>query len=520
MTDTKEPKKAPETDWGKDVSEYVRARVPILYLVTWEEQHALRELEAVAISLRKRFQVWSETQGIRNPALPDRPAEPQSRDPIYMLNQLVEKPHPEILVALDLHVFLESHAVRRRLRDLARDLVTRESTLIIVGPRLVLPPDLAKAVTVMDIPLPDLARLEQHVEVVGKTLGRSRKGALSLNKRDREELIRSAQGMTLSELDQTLALAHIKHGKINRDAIPLVLREKEQILRKSSILEPVRWDPELSAIGGLDRLKEFLTTRKEAFTERAREFGLPAPKGICLIGIQGCGKSLTAKAVARLYRLPLVRMDMGRLFGGLVGQSEENARSALRLAESMAPCVLWIDELEKGFAGMGSSNLSDGGTTARVIGTMTTWLQERESAVYVVATANDISQLPPELLRKGRFDEIFFVDLPAPTERREIFRIHLEKRGRMAEHFDLDHLASITRGFSGAEIEQAIIGGLYTAFNARRPLETHDIAVAVNDMVPLSVMLRENIAVLREWARHRARRASSEHDVDLEAELE
>lgn len=513
------PSKAPVlTPWAAEVAEYIRARFPILYIVTPEEQRCITELDKVAITLRKRFHLWTETDGLVNPALTTELPDPRSRDPLVMLGGLLKRNYPEILVTLDLHVFLENHAVRRRLRDLASKLLATESTLIILAPRLVLPPDLAKDITVIDAPLPDREALASLLTVIEEKLKSSRKGRVKVNKREREELLRSAQGMCFHEFEQTLALANIKHGSIDARAIPLVLREKEQILRKSSILEPVHWDQNLSVIGGLDLLKEFLNARREAFSERAREFGLPMPKGICLIGVQGCGKSITAKAVAKLYRLPLVRMDMGRLFAGLVGQSEENARLALKLAESMAPCVLWIDELEKGFAGMGSSNMSDGGTTARVIGYMTTWLQERESPVYVVATANDITQLPPELLRKGRFDEIFFVDLPAPTERVEIFRIHLEKRGRVAADFDLEQLADSSRGFSGAEIEQAIISGLFEAFNARRPLNTRDIAAAVENMVPLSVMMRENIALLRSWAKFRARRASSV--VDLAYQIE
>jgi SpoVK/Ycf46/Vps4 family AAA+-type ATPase len=301
----------------------------------------------------------------------------------------------------------------------------------------------------------------------------------------------------------------VERGSIDAAAIPLVLVEKEQIVRKSFVLEFVRWERELTDVGGLDLLKGFLSARREAFSDGARAFGLPAPKGICLIGVQGCGKSLTAKAVARFYGLPLLRMDMGRVFAGLVGQSEENVRAAVKLAESIAPCVLWIDEIEKAFSGLGSSNLSDAGTTARVISFMTTWLQEREGEVYVVATANDISQMPPELLRKGRFDEVFFIDLPGATERREIFAIHLRRRGREPDEFDLDALATRTRGFSGAEIEEAIIAGLHEAFGARRPLHTDDIAAAIAATIPLSRTMAERVQGLRAWAEGRARPASS-----------
>jgi SpoVK/Ycf46/Vps4 family AAA+-type ATPase len=321
--------------------------------------------------------------------------------------------------------------------------------------------------------------------------------------------------MTLKELEQTLALSVVERGKIDRETIPTVLREKEQVIKKSTVLEHVRWDAGLEDLGGLDLLKEFLDSRREAFSERARAFGLPPPKGICLIGVQGCGKSLAAKAVSRFYRLPLLRLDMGRVFAGLVGRSEENMRTAIKLAESVAPCVLWIDEMEKAFAGVGSSNISDAGTTARVIAHLTTWLQERTSEVYCVATANDISQIPPELVRKGRFDEVFFVDLPAPREREEILRIHLRKRGRDPQEFDVGTLAELARGFSGAEIEEAVISGLYEAFAQRRPLAGPDIARSIERTVPLSETMHERVAGIRSWAEGRARRASSAVDLGL-----
>lgn len=511
---TPKPKDWPR--WAQETSEYIRARFPILYLLSWEEQRCLRSLEHIAIHQRKRFHIWTETQGLINPALTRQEGKPRSRDPIVMIDDFLKRSHPEILVALDYHIFLDNHTVRRRLRDLAHSLLTQEKTLILLAPRLVLPDDLNKDITVVDVALPNRQELTRCLTDVKGALEKTVKGRVSLTKREQEELIRSAQGMTLNEFEQTLALANIRHKSIDSQAIRIVLEEKEQILRKSSILEPVRWDTELSVIGGLDQLKLFLKTRREAFSDHARAFGLPMPKGICLIGVQGCGKSLTAKAVAKLYQMPLVRMDMGRLFAGLVGKSEENARKALKLAESLAPCVLWIDEIDKGFAGVGSSNLSDGGTTARVIGTMTTWLQERDAPVYVVATANDITQLPPELLRKGRFDEIFFVDLPAPKERLEIFKIHLEKRMRAPEDFDVEALADLSTGFSGAEIEQVVIAGLYEAFNERRPLKTSDLTKVIRETVPLSVMQKEMIVLLRDWAGQRARRASSIVDINFE----
>jgi SpoVK/Ycf46/Vps4 family AAA+-type ATPase len=255
-------------------------------------------------------------------------------------------------------------------------------------------------------------------------------------------------------------------------------------------------------------LKDWLGKRVVAFGDEAREFGLPAPKGILLLGVQGCGKSLCAKAIASLWQLPLLRFDMGRMFGSLVGSSEENVRRAIAVAESVAPAVLWVDEIDKAFAGSQSAWGGDGGTTARVFSTFLTWLSEKSAPVFVVATANDISNLPPELLRKGRFDEIFFVDLPAPPERGDIFRIHLALRGREAGGFDLPALVAASEDFSGAEIEQAIISALFDAFAAREELATPHVLAALHETVPLARTMDEQIDGLRAWADGRARNAS------------
>jgi SpoVK/Ycf46/Vps4 family AAA+-type ATPase len=516
---TRKPKDKPSPEplspVAAEIASYVRARFPILYLVSWEEERVLQELESAAIALRKMLLVWTETGGLRNVALPKDAPDRRLREPESVLDHIGFSEREAIFVLLDFHAHVEAPRVRRKLRDLAHELETSGKTIAIVAPRLVLPPELTKELTVVDVPLPTRAELEGHLDAIVARLGTDSRVTVDLPKREKEELVRSAQGMTLKELEQTLALAVVDRGRIDKETSPVVLKEKEQVLRKSTVLESVRWEAGMEDLGGLDLLKEFLESRREAFTERARAFGLPPPKGICLIGVQGCGKSLAAKVVSRFYRLPLLRMDMGRVFAGLVGRSEENIRNALKLAESVAPCVLWIDELEKAFAGTGSSNISDAGTTARVISHITTWLQERSSEVYVVATANEISQLPPELVRKGRFDEVFFVDLPAPREREEIFRIHLRKRGRKPDEFDLVTLAELARGFSGAEIEEAVISGLYEAFAARRPLETRDMAKSIERTVPLSETMHERVAALRSWAEGRARRASSAVDLNL-----
>jgi SpoVK/Ycf46/Vps4 family AAA+-type ATPase len=321
--------------------------------------------------------------------------------------------------------------------------------------------------------------------------------------------VQACLGLTEKEADNAIAKAIIlARGRLDGDAIGAVTAEKQQIIRKSGLLEFYDSSEQMGSVGGLKVLKEWLRKRVRAFNDDARAFGLPEPKGILLVGVQGGGKSLVAKAVANSWRLPLLRMDVGRLFASLVGSSEENLRGAIKLAESIAPVVLWVDEIEKGFAGVSSSSASDAGTAARVFGSFITWLQEKQAPVFVIATANDVSKLPPELVRKGRFDEIFFVDLPDVGERSDIWQIHLLKRNRDPSQFDQHTLAMASEGLSGAEIEQAVIAGLYEAFDQGRPLTMDDLLAVLQETIPLSRMMEEEIAALRGWAKQRARSAS------------
>jgi SpoVK/Ycf46/Vps4 family AAA+-type ATPase len=290
--------------------------------------------------------------------------------------------------------------------------------------------------------------------------------AIELGESDRQRLLQAALGLTLGEAENVFAKIIVKEQRLSGEDVHEVLAEKQQIIRKSGLLEYCATTETFSQVGGLAVLKDWLNKRAAAFTDEARAFGLPAPKGILMLGVQGCGKSLCAKAVSTQWQLPLLRFDMGRMFGSLIGSSEENVRRAIAVAESVAPAILWVDEIDKAFAGSQGSAVADGGTTARVFGTFLTWLSEKAAPVFVVATANDISQLPPELLRKGRLDEIFFVDLPGLEEREEIFRIHLAKRGRDAAVFDTAACAAASRDLSGAEIEESINSALYDAFHA------------------------------------------------------
>jgi len=314
--------------------------------------------------------------------------------------------------------------------------------------------------------------------------------------------------LTLGEAENVFAKIIVKEQRLSGDDVREVLAEKQQIIRKSGLLEYCETTESFSHIGGLAVLKDWLGKRAAALTDEARAFGLPPPKGILMLGVQGCGKSLCAKAVSNLWQLPLLRFDMGRMFGSLIGSSEENTRRAIAVAESIAPAILWVDEIDKAFAGSSGSAVADGGTTARVFGTFLTWLSEKTAPVFVVATANDVSQLPPELLRKGRLDEIFFVDLPGLEEREEIFRIHLAKRGRDAAAFDTVACAAASHDLSGAEIEESINSALYDAFHARCEVTTTHILGALAQSVPLAKTMDEQIGRLRHWAEGRARNAS------------
>jgi SpoVK/Ycf46/Vps4 family AAA+-type ATPase len=485
---------------ANEIEILIRSKYPIQYIVSWEERRVVEVLQRIAIDLKRTLYTWSLTQGLK-PTLASTgkatlPAE------LEVLAQIYEGAEGTIFLLKDFHPYMKDPRTTRLLRDLAVKLRSRSQTLIILAPILVLPTELEKDITVIDFPLPDYAEID---EVLGKAID-AMKGNPSVNveisPEDREVLIKSAQGLTLDEVESVLARSLVE-SKCFSQAV--VVEEKQQIIRKSGLLEFYPPKDSLADVGGMDSLKEWLDQRSTSFSDKAREFGIPAPKGILLLGVQGCGKSLVAKAIASTWRLPMLKLDVGRIFGSLVGQSEENIRKAISTAESVAPCVLWADELEKGFAGVGSAG--DSGTTSRVFATFLTWMQEKTAPVFLIATANDVSQLPPEMLRKGRFDEIFFVDLPESKQREEIFAIHLKKRKRDPKNYKLKVLAEKSEGFNGAEIETCVTAALQRAFANDRELSQADLVAEVAACVPLSVMMAEDINALREWATLRARSA-------------
>lgn len=496
----------------RELDTLIRARYPLVYLVSWEEQRVDALLEDLANTHGKTLYQWSVMRGLKRQGVGSSriaaAGEEDSREPRNVLLAIEKIDEPSIVVLKDFHAFFQDPAVVRGLRELSHSLKTTYTTVILLSPTLNIPTELEKEITVLDVPLPTFQDLYQLLKDIAAVVRKSGKATVSLTRDQAEQVVKAAQGLTLSEAENAFAKAVADDQRLDGSDISLILQEKRQVIRKGGLLEYYSAEETLSDVGGLDLLKQWLQRRSNAFSEAARQFGLPEPKGLLLLGVQGCGKSLMAKAVAAQWRLPLLRLDMGRIFSGLVGSSEENLRRAIQMAEGIAPVVLWVDEVEKGLAGSTGGTL-DGGVTARVFGTFLTWLQEKKGPVFVVATANRIDGLPPELLRKGRFDEIFFVDLPAARERRDILRIHVGRRGRDPHSFDLDTLARQAESFSGAELEQAVISGLYDAFSEGKPLEQHHLETAIGETFPIATTMREEIARLREWAKHRTRPASS-----------
>ncbi|MEB3197284.1 MAG: AAA family ATPase [Candidatus Sericytochromatia bacterium] len=468
----------------------IRARYPLIYLVTPEEERALATLGALAEQMGRDLHRWSCVQGWGDAG---------TRDPLSALEYVRLASGRGIYVLCDLHPFFSNATVVRKLRELAQALKQTPKSLLVLGAVVNLPAELVSDVVIVDFELPDASLIQEMVGQAAHLAGRP----LKLDHLEMERLLGAARGLTAGEFANGLARALVRHGALDARVISVIIEEKRQVVRKTGLLEFVQPEGALDEVGGLSLLKEWLRKRGRAFGRPARDFGLPEPRGLLLVGAPGCGKSLVAKCVAAQWGLPLLRLDVGRLLAGLVGASEENTRRALKMAEGLSPAVLWVDEIEKGFGATGG----DGGTASRVLGTFLTWLQEKSAPVFVVATANQIQWLPPELLRKGRFDEIFFVDLPDAEERREILRLHLARRHRTVDEDALLRLAKLTSGYSGAELEQGVIDALYEAYDAARPVTPADLERGLTTIVPLS-RHSEELQPIRTWAARHARPAS------------
>jgi ATP-dependent 26S proteasome regulatory subunit len=470
----------------------LRARYPLIYVPTREEE---RVEAAIAHSARQQgnrgVYIWDFVDGYQgNP----NDTGFGKRNPLQAL-ELVEKlpaTVPAVFVLRDYHRFLEDVAVARKLRNLARLLKSQPKNIVILSPQITIPDDLSEVITVLEFPLPTLSEIRAELERL-LTAGQITDTKMV------DELVRSCQGLSMERIRRVLAKGIATHGSLQSEDVELILEEKRQTIRQTQILDFYPATERISDIGGLDNLKDWLLRRGGAFSERARQYGLPHPRGLLLVGIQGTGKSLTAKAIAHHWHLPLLRLDVGRLFAGLVGESESRTRQMIQLSEALAPCVLWIDEIDKAFAGV--DGRGDAGTTSRVFGTFVTWLSEKTSPVFVVATANNIQALPPEMLRRGRFDEIFFVGLPTQEERRAIFAVHLSRlRPHNLQAYDLDRLAYETPDFSGAEIEQILIEAMHLGFSQNRDFTTQDILEAASQLIPLARTAQDQIQLLQDWA--------------------
>ena len=486
-----------------ELQDLIKARYPLMYIVSHEEGRVEESLRKLCIEREMRLEVWSITEGFQ--VLANGSGGRDVKDPIKALEHVNRGEGRALYVLRDYHPYLKEPVVVRRLRDLATALRKTKKSLLILSPVQKIPPELEKSIAaVVDWELPIRSEIEAIARRLVPQAPPATQQQLESDPSFMERVVEAALGLTAVEAENVFAKSMVRTHTFDMETI---LEEKKQIIRKSGLLEYYEHREEFSDIGGLTSLKNWIVKRRHAFSSRAREFGLPLPKGMLLIGVPGTGKSLTAKAVGALWERPLLRLDVGKIFAGLVGSSEENVRSVIKTAEAIAPAILWIDEIEKGFSGTGSSGQTDGGTTSRVFGTFITWLQEKTSPVFVIATANDVSQLPPEMLRKGRFDEIFFCDLPTASERAQIFDIHIRKKNRDPGKFDIDQLVGATQDYSGAEIEQSIVAAMYDAFDSGIDIDSAGVYAALKDIVPLAVTMRERIDYLREWARSRARPA-------------
>jgi hypothetical protein len=487
------------SSWADQLDLLIRSRTPILWIRSLEEERVERLLEQAAQRLGNRTLLrWDFIDGLSG--APNREGE-AARNPMAALACLDPLPAEQgaILLLRDFHRYCEDAGICRRLRNLTVELRQLPRTLVISAPAWQLPQELDDCITLLELPLPDAAEIAQLLDAIASASGEPLAPAVL------RELAAACHGLSEQRVRQLAARALARRGRLGEDDLAEVLEEKRQAIAKSELLEYCPSEATPADIGGLDVLKAWLEQRRAAFSEEARAFGLPLPRGVLLVGPQGTGKSLTAKAIAHSWSMPLLRLDVGRLFAGLVGASEARTREMILRAEAMAPCVLWIDEIDKGFGG---DSRSDGGTSQRVLGTVLTWMAEKTSAVFVVATANGVERLPAELLRKGRFDEIFLLDLPSAEERRAILELQLGRR-RPDHCLPLEVLVDRTAGFSGAELEQTVIEALHLAFAAGRDIGEADLIAAASQVVPLVRTAREQLEALKQWASGgRARPAS------------
>ncbi|WP_320674229.1 AAA family ATPase [Prochlorococcus sp. MIT 1341] len=485
--------------WDDHLDLLIRARTPLLWIRSTEEERVEVLLEKAAKRLQpRRLATWDFIEGLKGIPNSDGLG---SKQPMVVLEwlQKLQSTSPTILLVKDFHKFCEDAGIARMLRNLSRHLRQQPHTVVLSSGQWNPPNELDDSLTILDLPLPQEIEIRELLSKIALASGEG------LESEVLEELTHACSGLSEARVRQVAARALAQRGQLGREDLAEVLEEKRQSVARSEVLEYFATTATPSDIGGLDALKGWLDQRHQAFSDEARHFGLPLPRGVLLVGPQGTGKSLTAKAIAHSWSMPLLRLDVGRLFAGLVGASEARTRETILRAEAMAPCVLWIDEIDKGFGG---DARSDGGTSQRVLANVLTWMAEKTSAVFVVATANGVERLPGELLRKGRFDEIFMLDLPVSEERHSILKLHIRQR-RPNLSFPINSVVDRTEGFSGAELEQTVIEAMHLAFAERRELQETDLILAATQLIPLSKTASEQVNALKEWAASgRARPAS------------
>jgi SpoVK/Ycf46/Vps4 family AAA+-type ATPase len=433
-----------------------------------------------------------------------------TREPVQALANMESMTVEAVFILKDFHRHMDDPVVVRRLRDVGQKFSANRRTVVITAPEIDVPAELATLVEYFDLPLPDRERLHEIVHETYARLAKTYTLRLQLDAAGVDAMSANLRGLTEEEAERAISQALVRRYALCAETVTDVLDAKKQLLRHSGMLEFIEASDDMASVGGLENLKHWLGQRRGAWEDAAREFGLEPPRGVIILGVQGCGKSLCARAVAGEWKLPLVKFDTSAVYDKYIGETEKRIRKVFQVAEGLAPCVLWIDELEKVFAGSGPDSASaDAGVSSRLLASFLSWMQDRKAAVFVAATCNNVSALPPELIRKGRFDELFFVDLPNQAERKQIFSIQLAKRKRNPADFDLEAVAAAAKGYSGAEIDAAVQGGLYAAYSEKKQLSTQSLIDALAQTVPLSTTRSEEIEELRDWAKTRAVAASA-----------
>jgi SpoVK/Ycf46/Vps4 family AAA+-type ATPase len=509
----------------------IDSSAPIVVMETVEEVRAVRLVRVACASLNLATFEWSIASGLarcgnegQEPVVEGRfPASGtgqdatdaaaqaiyNTREPAQVLGVLEGISVEAAFILKDFHRHMEDPVVVRRLRDVGQKFSKNRRTVIIIAPSIKMPPELASLVEYVELPLPDKQRLRQIIDEMIVRVGKTRTLRRSLDASGLDVMAGNLRGLTEEEAERAVSQAIVARYGVTAEIVTDVLQAKKEMLRRSEMLDFVEVSDTLASVGGLENLKRWLEQRRGTWEEPAQAFGLEPPRGVVILGVQGCGKSMCAQAIACEWKLPLVKFDTAAIFDKYIGETEKRIQKVFRVAEELSPCVLWIDELEKVFAGSGSDSASaDAGVSSRLLAAFLSWMQERKAPVFVAATCNNVSALPPELIRKGRFDELFFVDLPNQAERKQIFALELARRNRRPAEFDLDRVAAAARGYSGAEIQAAVQAALYAAFSSKQPLATSHLMDALAKTVPLSTTRAEEIQQLRDWARARAVPAS------------